>query len=276
MRDGIFVSYSHADRAWLGQLQQVFQRLQGAVRIEVWDDTRIVPGSRWQGEIKEALDTAAAAVLLLSPAFFRSDFIATHELPEVLAAAARGELVVLPLVLAPCAHDAVTAIYQSVHDPAVPLDSLDDAGRHAVWQRLLASLNDVAASIDHETHVGAESVRLGNDVAASADVAHVLDKIARASVDPAFDGNEAMRENTRVFLEGQRCQAVATWLMEEMKRPDLMPFRSKAVIRMLEQVGREQEVALGRATGLTQEFANQALAMLQEAKGPGGGRAGAP
>ena len=220
----------------------------------------------------EALDTAAAAVLLLSPAFFRSDFIATHELPDVLAAAARGELlVVLPLVLAPCAHDAVTAIFQSVrHDPAVPLDSLDDAGRHAVWQRLLASLNDVAASIDHETHVGAESVRLGNDVAASADVAHILDKIARASVDPAFDGNEAMRENTRVFLEGQRCQAVATWLMVEMKRPDLMPFRSKAVIRMLEQVGREQEVALGRATGLTQEFANQALAMLPEAKGSGG------
>jgi hypothetical protein len=272
MRDGIFVSYSHADRAWLAELQHVFQSLPGAVRIEAWDDTRIVPGSRWQGEIKEALDTAAAAVLLLSPAFFRSEFIATHELPEVLGAAARGELVILPLVLAPCAHAAVTATYQSVHDPAVPIEALDDVGRRAVWQRLLASLNDIAASINEEAHIGAETVRLGNDVAACAEVAHVLDKIARATVDPAFDGNETMRENTLVFLEGQRCQAVATWLMEEMKRPDLARFRSKAVVRMLEQVGREQELALRRATELTQEFANQALAMLQEAKGPGGGQ----
>lgn len=269
MRDGIFVSYSHADRAWLGELQHVFQSLPGGVRVEVWDDTRIVPGSRWQGEIKEALDTAAAAVLLLSPAFFRSEFIARHELPEVLAAAARGELVILPLVLAPCAHAAVTATYQSVHDPAVPLEALDEAGRQRVWQRLLASLSDVAASIGQEAHIGAEMVRLGNDVAACAEVAHVLDKIARASVDPAFEGNDAMRENTLVFLEGQRCQAIATRLMEEMKRSDLAPFRSQAVVRMLEQVGREQEIALRRATELTQQFADQALAMLQAAKGSG-------
>jgi len=272
MRDGVFVSYSHADRAWLGELQRVFQSLPAAVRVDAWDDTRIAPGSRWQGEIKEALDTAAAAVLLLSPAFFRSEFIATHELPEVLAAANRGELVILPLVVAPCAHAAVTATYQSVHDPAVPLEALDEAGRARVWQRLLASLNDVAASIGEEAHIGAETLRLRNDIEAFADVAHVLDKIARATVDPAFEGNETMRENTLVFLAGQRCQAMATRLMEEMKRTDLTPFRSKAVVRMLERVGQEQEVALRRATELTQEFANQALAMLQAARDPAGGQ----
>ena len=272
MRDGIFVSYSHADRAWRAELQHVLERLPGAVRVDVWDDTRIAPGSRWQGEIKEALDTAAAAVLVLSPAFFRSEFIAAHELPEVMAAAARGELVILPLVVAPCAHAAVTATWQSVHDPAVPLEALDDAGRARVWQRLLAALNDVAASIGEEAHIGAETIRLRNDIEACADVAHVLDKIARASVDPAFEGNEAMRENTLVFLEGQRCQAMATRLMEEMKRTD-RAFQ-QAVVRMLEQVGREQELALRRATELTQQFADNALAMLQAAKGPGAGQGG--
>lgn len=188
-----------------------------------------------------------------------------------MAAAARGELVILPLVVAPCAHAAVTATWQSVHDPALPLESLDDAGRARVWQRLLASLSDVAASIGDEAHIGAETIRLRNDIEAFADVAHVLDKIARASVDPAFEGNERMRENTLVFLTGQRCQAMATRLMEEMKRTDLTPFRSKAVVRMLEQVSKEHEVALRRATELTQEFADQALAMLQAAKGPGPG-----
>ncbi len=273
MRDGIFVSYSHADRDWLGQLQQVLTNLPNGVRVDAWDDTRIAPGSRWQGEIKEALDTAAAAVLLLSPAFFRSEFISVHELPEVMGAAGRGELVVLPLVVAACDHTPVTATYQSVHDPARPLGSLDTAARDDVWQRLAASLNDVAATISDETRIGAEIVRLGNDVAAAPDVAHVLDKMARAKADAAFDGNEMMRENTLVFLEGQRCQAAATRLMEEIKRTDLSPSRSKAVVRMLEQVGKDQEVALRRATELTQAFADQTLAMLKDAKGPGAGQA---
>lgn len=109
-------------------------------------------------------------------------------------------------------------------------------------------------------------VRLSNDVEACADVAHVLDKILKARADPAFEGSEKMRENTLVFLEGQRCQAMATRLMEEMKRTDLSPSRSKAVIRMLEQVGKDQELALRRATELTQDFADQALALLKNAK----------
>lgn len=272
MRDGIFVSYSHADRDWLGQLQHVLKSLPDAIRVDAWDDTRIAPGSRWQGEIKEALDTAAVAVLLLSPAFFRSEFISAHELPEVIGAAGRGELVILPLVVAACEHSPVTATYQSVHDPAVPLGSLDEAGRNRVWQRLAACLNDVAATITDETRIGAEIVRLSRDVAASPDVAHVLDKMASAKKDPAFEGNEKLRENTLVFLEGQRCQATATRLMEEIKRPDLVPARSKAVVRMLEQVAKDEERALRRATELTQDFADQALAMLRQAKAGGTGQ----
>lgn len=272
MRDGVFISYAHADRHWLGRLQPVLAPLAG-LRIDAWDDTRIAPGSRWQGEIQEALDTAAAAVLLLSPAFFRSAFIRDHELPAILAAAGRGDLVLLPLVLSACDASPATATYQSVHDPARPLDVLDDSARDAVWQRLSASLADVASSVGEEGRIGAALLRLANDVAASPDVAHVLDKKARAQVDPVFDGNETMRDNTLVFLEGQRCQAAATWLMEEMKRPDLPPARSKAIVRLLEQVARDEELALIRAKELTQQFADEALAMLQAAKAGHGGAA---
>lgn len=156
MRDAIFVSYSHADREWLTQLQQVFRNLPDAVRVDAWDDTRIPPGSRWNEEIAEALDTAAAAVLLLSPTFFRSEFIRTHELPRVIGAADKGELVVLPLVVTACEHSPVTATYQSVHDAGQPLDSLNEAGREHVWQTHAASLNHVAATITDERRIGAE------------------------------------------------------------------------------------------------------------------------
>ncbi len=76
-----------------------------------------------------------------------------------------------------------------------------------------------------------------------------------------------MRENTLVSSR----VIGASRLMEEMKRTDLAPFRSKAVVRMLEQVAKDEELALRRATELTQEFTDQTLAMFQQAKDPGAG-----
>jgi hypothetical protein len=269
MRDTIFVSYSHSNQYWLAQIQPLLRSAAEGLRVDAWDDTRIAPGSRWQGEIREALDTAAAAILLLSPAFFASAFIRDHELPALVEAARAGDLVILPLVVEPlegCDHSAITSNYQAVNDPSRALSALDEANRQPIWLRLGASINQVAAKISDETHIAAEMTRLANDLAAHPEVGHVLDKMERARADPAFDETPKMRENTLVFLEGQRCQAAATKLMEEFKRAHLTPVRSKALVRMLEQVGKEQELALRRATELTQDFANEMMAMVKEAK----------
>ena len=56
-------------------------------RIERWDDTRIRPGSEWRSEIKQALERARAAVLLISADFLASDFIQDNELPPLLSLA---------------------------------------------------------------------------------------------------------------------------------------------------------------------------------------------
>jgi hypothetical protein len=269
MRDTIFVSYSHSNQYWLAQIQPLLRSAAEGLRVDAWDDTRIAPGSRWQGEIKEALDTAAAAILLLSPAFFASVFIRDYELPALVEAAGAGELVILPLIVEPlegCDHSAITANYQAVNDLSRPLISLDEPSRQTIWLRLATSINQVAAKISDETHIAAEMTRLTNDLAAQQDVAHVLDKMQRAKADPVFEDNPKMRENTLVFLEGQRCQATIAKLMEEFKRLDLTPVRSKALVRMLEQTGKEQEVALRRATELTQDFAQEMMAMVKEAK----------
>ncbi|PYL62524.1 MAG: hypothetical protein DMF24_03755 [Verrucomicrobia bacterium] len=62
------------------------------VSLNIWSDQQIRPAGRWRKDINEALGTAAAAVLFLSPAFFESSFIREHELPAILAAAQRSEL----------------------------------------------------------------------------------------------------------------------------------------------------------------------------------------
>ena len=74
----------------------------------------IRPGDDWQQEIRTTLDTAQAAVLLISADFF-AFFIDQSELPPLLAAAQDKRVRVLPLILSASrfARDRNLARFQS-------------------------------------------------------------------------------------------------------------------------------------------------------------------
>ncbi len=79
----VFVSYAHEDAAWHAAL--IEQRIESPTGlVPVWSDGRIGAGDDWFGAIRDALDAATVAVLLVSRHFLRSEFIAREELPTVL------------------------------------------------------------------------------------------------------------------------------------------------------------------------------------------------
>lgn len=264
MRDSVFFSYCREDYRWLNEMKASLAGVGDSVRLNLWDDSRISPADEWRLEINEALSTAAAAVLLLSPDFFASEFISQRELPPLLEAARRGELKLFPVIVSPCEHREITEVFQAVNDPAQPISTLTDAERQAVWKRLLEQVTAVGSTIADEARIAAEMTRLNNDLAARPEIKAINDKMNKAKADPNLHG--IYLENAVCFLEGQRCQLLATALIEEMRRPNLPPFRSTAIVRALEYVQKTEEQALARAKELTQMFADETMQMLKAAK----------
>ena len=80
----IFICYAREDRPALESLMghlAVFER-NGAV--EFWYDREITGGQDWDDAIPVNLKSADIVLLLVSPDFFRSDYIHSVELTEAL------------------------------------------------------------------------------------------------------------------------------------------------------------------------------------------------
>src|SRR5215203_5577922 len=144
-RTKVFISYSHADKEWLERLKRHLKPLIRDGRLDCWDDTHIRPGDDWQQEIRNALDTAQVAVLLISADFFASDFIDETELPPLLDAAQARGVRIVPVILSASrfARNPKLAQFQAINSSDQPLNGMPQAEQEKVLDRLAQTIENV-------------------------------------------------------------------------------------------------------------------------------------
>jgi hypothetical protein len=138
MGSTVFVSYAHDDVRHVSWIERLAMYLgQMMPDYELWDDGRIRPGEDWRASITSALSRANAAVLLVGPAFLRSEFIQSNELPRLLSATRERGVDVFPLIIGYCAYTrSVLEPFQSVNSPEHPLESLQLADQNRILNQL--------------------------------------------------------------------------------------------------------------------------------------------
>jgi len=82
-----FVSYAHEDKKQVDQLLALLKtqlKIVKNAQFSGWDDRKIVLGNYWKDEITKAMNDSDFGLLMLSPAFFASDFIVEEELTHFM------------------------------------------------------------------------------------------------------------------------------------------------------------------------------------------------
>jgi hypothetical protein len=96
-------SYAHADEGLRNELEKHLSPLKRMGRISTWHDRRIVPGDAFAGQIDQHFAEADILLLLISSDFIASDYCYQIEMANALQRHERGEAVVIPVILRPCA-----------------------------------------------------------------------------------------------------------------------------------------------------------------------------
>lgn len=146
MANKIFISYSHKDKKFCDELLEHLKPFERADGIEAWSDKQIAPGSQWFSEIRDALNSAKIAVLLVTRSFLASEFIHKQELSPLLKQAEVGGVEILWIPVRACAYEKTPlAGYQALISPGKPLAEMKSE-RDTAWVRICKEIAARAAN----------------------------------------------------------------------------------------------------------------------------------
>lgn len=135
----VFLSYAHRDERLRDELDKHLSPLKRSALIEAWHDRQILPGTDLHSEIDLHLESADLILLLLSPAFIRSDYCYQKEMQVALTRHVAGTARIIPIILRPVDWTGT---------PVGKLLALPKDGKPVInWQRKDDALLDIAKGV---------------------------------------------------------------------------------------------------------------------------------
>lgn len=123
----VFISYSHKDEKFKEQFET---HLSGLIRqnlIELWTDSNIYIGDKWDQKIKEKLMNSDVVIFLLSSDFLSSEYINEIEIKKTIERHNRNEVLIAPIFLRPCDFESsLLSSFQGVPREAKFISTWDD------------------------------------------------------------------------------------------------------------------------------------------------------
>lgn len=141
-RTDVFICYSHQDAQHWNRLKTHLTFYEKNGMLNVWEESRLAPGSLWRVEMEAAIGKTKIAILLVSADFLASSLIMEDQLPPLLAAAKTKDVIVIPVIVGACGfQETALAQFQAANDPSKPLNKMRNAERENIWAELAMAVH---------------------------------------------------------------------------------------------------------------------------------------
>lgn len=140
----VFISYCHENQKWFAEFAPFLKSLTRRNQLIVRNDKQLEPSEDFESRIREFIDEARFAVLLVTQQFLNSDFISDVELPLILEKHRQGqqEIYWLPFGYAVFEEDSPFRRIQAAFNPKSPLYELTKPQREKAYKKISERLLD--------------------------------------------------------------------------------------------------------------------------------------
>lgn len=193
----IFICYCREDGEWLRQLRPFIEV--ALSEVELFSDQDIEPGERWETRIREQIERADMAILLLSIDALKSVFIRNVEIPLFQHFQRERGLRIIPILLRPCPYIQVDWLKDLQVLPADG-EPLAGRGRENVEKEM--------------THI---ALRLVNIVQPGPGLQAVPERPDRPYLEPPYAGPKGLRpivdpaRNLPAAVRFDRTRSASSW-----------------------------------------------------------------
>jgi TIR domain len=132
----MFISNCNADLSYRERLLIHLRPLEREGILDIWDETRLVPGAVWQVELENALRAAQVALLLVSADYLAADFLRDQQLPMLLTGAEQRGTIIVPLIAGWCAFQRSPLSRFRPANPYKPLSAMTRDQREELFATL--------------------------------------------------------------------------------------------------------------------------------------------